>query len=282
MPSLSRLAAAAGLAATLSLAAQAQQGVDLTQGFTDYRTWTLLGDATANYDLPGNGFVYSQLSLTAANGLGSTGAGYAPEALVLDFDQPFFFAFNFFIPVSEDLRGDGFTFVLSSQPGGLGNGGSGLGYEGLGSDSLAIAVDTFHFDGEPVSPSLQVLTGGSVSPLASTETGLGDAIRDPNFQWRAEVAYTPSGDADARGQIAGTISHIDLGSFSVQATVDFGATGLAMAGAPVWWGFTGANGLAQDQHLITSAVPVPEPSAVSLLALGLAAGAFIARRRRPG
>lgn len=272
--------AAACLATTLSLAAQAQQGVDLTLGFHDYTAWSLYGDATAGVDLPGNGFIYSHLSLTAANGLGSAGAGFAPEALAIDFDQPFFFAFNFFIPVSEDVRGDGFTFVLSSQPGMVGNAGSGLGYEGLGSDSLAFAVDTFHFDGEPVSPSVQVLAGGSVSPLATTETGLGDAIRDPDFQWRAEIQYTPSGLNDASGMFGGTISHLNLGSFSVQASVDFGASGLAMAGAPVWWGFTGANGLAQDRHYITAAAPVPEPGAAVLMALGLAASGFLARRRR--
>jgi hypothetical protein len=273
--------AAAILAATLSLAAQAQQGVDLSLGFTDYTAWSLHGDATATVDRPGNGFIYSNLSLTAANGLGSAGAGFAPAALAIDFDQPFFFAFNFFIPVSSDVRGDGFTFVLSSQPGMVGNGGSGLGYEGLGSDSLAFAVDTFHFDGEPVSPSVQILAGGSVTPLAATETGLGDAIRDPDYQWRAEIRYTPSGLEDASGLFSGTISHLDLGSFSVQASLDFGPTGLAMAGAPVWWGFTGANGLAQDRHFITSATAVPEPGAAALMLLGLTASRFIARRRRP-
>lgn len=271
--------AAACLAATLSLAAHAQQGVDLTQGFTDYTGWSLHGDATATVDLPGNGFIYSLLSLTAANGLGSAGAGFAPEALALDFDQPFFFAFNFFVPVSSDVRGDGFAFVLSSQPGTVGNGGSGLGYEGLGSDSLAFAIDTFHFDGEPESPSLQILAGGSVTPLAFVETGLGDAIRDPDFQWRAEISWLPSGPEDSAGVLTGTIGHLNLGSFSVQAAVDFGA--LAMAGAPVWWGFTGANGLAQDGHYITSAAPVPEPGAAGLMVLGLAASSFIARRRRP-
>lgn len=30
---------------------------------------------------------------------------------------------------------------------------------------------------------LPVLTGGSITPLAAAETGLGDAIRDPDFQW---------------------------------------------------------------------------------------------------
>ncbi len=270
--------AAACLAATLSLAAQAQQGVDLTQGFTDFRTWTLAGDASATYDVPGNGFVYSSLSLTLADGLGSAGAGWAPEALMLDFNQPFAFAYTFFIAVSPELRGDGFSFVLAADGGQVGGTGSDLGYGGLGGPSLAFAVDTFNFDDEPASPSLQILSGGSIVPLAATETGLGDAIRDPDYQWFGIVEYTPSGLDDATGVLTGRIEHLNLGSFSVQATVDFAALGLQ--GVPVFWGFTGANGAAQDRHFITSAAPVPEPGALTLMALGLAASGFIARRRR--
>ncbi len=74
---------------------------------------------------------------------------------------------------------------------------------------MAFAIDTFNFDGEPVSPSLQILQGGSVTPLAFTETGLGDSIRDPDFQWYASVNYTPSGLNDDMGTFAGHIEHFN-------------------------------------------------------------------------
>ncbi len=262
------------VSAGLSGSALAQQGVDLTSGFTDFTTWTTYGSAVAQNTTPGNGFMYSDLILTLPGTGGQGGAGYAPNTLNIDFNQAFSFSFHFFIPASDQLRGDGMTFVLSDAPG-LGGAGSGLGYEGLSSASVAFAIDTFHFDGEPVSPSLQILAGGSVTPLAATETGLGDTIRDPNFQWTATVHYLPSGNDDQTGTLTGTIDHLNLGSFSVGASVDFSG----LAGLPVYYGFTASNGLATDGHFVTSAVPVPEPQSwMLMLAGGLLLGWWSRRR----
>ena len=268
----------------LSGAAQAAQGVSLASGFTDFTTWTLFGTATANNFTPGNGFHYSDLNLTQLTSPGTGGqfgSGFAPTTVSLDFNQAFSFDFHFFIPTFVDpslngLRGDGLTFTLAGAPG-LGGGGSGLGYEGIGSNSVAFAIDTFNFQGEPVSPSVQILAGGSVTPLAATETGLGDAIRDPNFQWYAHVDYTPSGLNDNAGSLMGTIEHFNLGNFSVSANVDFAALG--MVGNPVFYGFTAGNGLATDGHVVTSAVPVPEPESWALLLAGLGVVGWLLRRR---
>ncbi len=264
------------LAAVLLPTAQAQQGVHLASGLTDFTTWTLLGSATASNDTPGNGFTYSTMRLTAIGTNGQAGAGFAPHALSIDFNQAFSFDFHFFIPVVNTLRGDGLTFTLGGAPG-VGNGGSGLGYENLGTHSVAFAIDTFNFVGEPVSPSLQILQAGSVAPLAATETGLGDSIRDPNFQWYASVNYAPSGSHNNAGMLTGRIEHINLGSFSVAAAVDFSALGLA--GNPVYYGFTASTGLATDGHYITSGVPVPEPGSWALLLAGLTAVLVVGRRR---
>lgn len=239
---------------------------------TDFTSWTLDGTATAFSD----GFTYSTLALNLVEPGGARGSAFAPAPLFLEFNQPFGFRFNFFIPVSIDLRGDGLTFTLAGTPG-LGDGGSGLGYQGLGADSIAFAVDTFHFDSEPVSPSVQILQGGSVTPLAATVTGLGDSIRDPNYQWRAEIDYAPSGLVDNSGLLSFRIVHLNLGTFEVQSTIDFGALG--MVGNPVHYGFTAANGAALDGHFITSAAPIPEPGSVALLLAGLGVVGWRARRR---
>ena len=266
------------LALGLLPTAQAQQGVSLTTGLTDFTSWTLGGSSSALNETPGNGFTYSNLVLTSTGTGGQAGSGFAPTALVMDFNQAFHFDFNFFIPANADgLRGDGMTFTLAAAPG-LGGGGSGLGYENLNPASVAFAIDTFHFVGESVSPSLQILAGGSVAPLAATETGLGDTIRDPNFQWRAEVDYLPSGNNDQVGLLTGRIVHFNLGSFAVAAAVDFGALGLD--GSAVHYGFTASNGLATDGHWVTSAIPVPELQTWALLLAGLAAVGWMAKRRR--
>lgn len=256
--------------------AHADQGVSLASGFTDFTTWQLYGSATADNFTPGNGFTYSDLILTSSGAGGQGGAGFAPAAITLDFNQAFAFDFHFFIPVSQGLRGDGLTFTLSDATG-VGNAGSGLGYEALSPASVAFAIDTFHFNGEPVSPSLQILAGGSVTPLAFTETGLGDAIRDPDFQWYASVQYTPSGLNDNAGTLTGTIDHLNLGSFTVSAQVSFADLGLV--GLPVFYGFTAANGLATDGHFVTSAVPVPEPGSWAMILAGLGCLGLIAQRR---
>ncbi len=266
------------LALGLLPTAQAQQGVSLATGLTDFTSWTLAGSANALNETPGNGFTYSNLALTSTGTGGQAGSGFAPTALVMDFNQAFHFDFHFFIPSNVGgLRGDGMTFTLAAAPG-LGGGGSGLGYENLNPASVAFAIDTFHFDGEPVSPSLQILAGGSVAPLAATETGLGDAIRDPNFQWYAQVDYLPSGNNDQAGVLTGRIEHLNLGIFSVAAAVDFGALGLD--GSAVHYGFTASNGLATDGHWVTSAIPVPEPQTWALLLAGLAAVGLLAQRWR--
>ena len=252
----------------------------------DFTTWNLYGSASAANSTPGNGFTYSILSLTSPGTGGQGGAAFAPSTVTLDFNQAFTISFDFYISPGSVLAGDGMTFVLTTNDPNTVNsgsplvpsGGSDLGYANSGlSTSLAFAIDTFHFGSEPVSPSIQILENGSVVPLASTETGLAD-IRDPSyFQWGTTLSYTPSGKVDLTGTLTGTIKQfIGSQSFSVSATVD----GSSLDSTPLYYGFTAGNGLADDGHHISSAIPVPEPETYALMLAGLGLVGWRLRRSR--
>ncbi len=96
------------LATSLTPTVRAAQGVNLASDFT---TWNRYGSATAANQTPGNGFTYSDLVLTSQGTGGQAGAGFAPAAISLDYNQAFTFDFHFFIAAvqSTDLRGDAFA-----------------------------------------------------------------------------------------------------------------------------------------------------------------------------
>lgn len=229
---MSRVLSVLFLAGLISGTAQAQGPVFNGVGagnLIDFTTWNLYGSASASNSTPGNGFTYSNLSLTSPGTGGQGGAAFAPSTVNLDFNQAFTITFDFFISPGTVTAGDGMTFVLTPDNPDTVNGGnplepsggSDLGYGNSGLSGLAFAIDTFNFVGEPIAPSIQILENGSVTPLASTETGLTD-IRDPSyFQWGTTLSYTPSGLDDFTGTLTGTIDQFIGGlSFSVSATVD--------------------------------------------------------------
>ncbi len=252
--------------------------------FIDFTNWSLYGDASAFNYTPGNGFTYSILSLTSPGTGSQGGAAFAPNTVMLDFNQAFTITFDFYISPGTVAAGDGMTFVLTPDDpsvvnGGspmVPNGGSDLGYGGSGLSGLAFAIDTFNFGGEPVAPSIQILENGSVTPLAYTETSLAD-IRDPSyFQWGTVLSYTPSGANDFTGTLTGTINQFIGGlSFSVSATVDGTSLGI-----PLYYGFTAGNGFADDGHHVSSAMAVPEPETYAMLLVGLGLVGWRLRRSR--
>lgn len=262
------------------------QGVSIGNPFVDFTTWSMYSDATVINDTPGNGFTYSILHLTHP-GVGSeAGAAFAPTPIALDYNQAFTFDFSFFTPPGSGPNGDGMTFVLTPDDpsvvnGGSPmnvNGGSDLGYGGSGLSGFAFAIDTFHFSGEPVSPSIQILQDGDAgAPLAFTETSL-SSIYDPGyFQWSAILDYTPSGNDDETGTLTGTITQfVGSLSFSVSTTVDWSS----YSGVPVYYGFTAGSGLADDGHYVSSAMAVPEPETYAMLLVGLGLVGWRLRRSR--
>ncbi|MFH1817803.1 MAG: PEP-CTERM sorting domain-containing protein [Pseudomonadota bacterium] len=253
----------------------------------DFTTWSLYGDASASNFTPGNGFTYSLLSLTPPGNGGQAGAAFAPSTVMLDFNQSFTITFDFYMTPGLVAAGDGMTFVLTPDDpntvnGGtplVPSGGSDLGYGNSGLSGLAFAIDTFNFDGEPVAPSIQILENGSVTPLASTATGLVD-IRDPSyFQWGTTLSYTPSGLNDTTGTLTGTIDQF-VGGLSYSVSLSLSGAISGVHNVPLYYGFTAGNGLADDGHHVSSAVPVPEPATYAMLLAGLGLVGWRIRRLR--
>lgn len=282
--------ASLGLLSGLALAPQAHAlDIDLRTG-VDFSTWSLLGDArtlsTPALAGPGGPQVGIMRELVLTDAIGDrTGAAYAPGSLVINFNQDFSFQFHAFLYGSE-LRGDGMAFVITTQMDPqAGGGGTGLGYERPDLPGYAFAIDTFHFEDEPVSPSLQILRDGSITPVAATETGLGDTVR--NLQsWTATVEYVASGNLDEAGTLSATIFRPDLGSFSVSSAADWSGFGAYEVddegnylGRRVRYGFTAATGAASDGHLVASLAPVPEPQTAAMLLAGLVVMGTLMRRR---
>lgn len=264
------------LAISLAPATGMAQGVSIGYPtFIDYTTWNLYGSSSVTNTTPGNGFTYSILNLTTAGAGGQAGAAFAPTPVALDYNQPFSFTFNFYTPAGSVAHGDGMTFVLTPDDPNTVNGGSpivpsggsdlGYGNSGFGS-GFAFAIDTFHFSGEPVSPSIQILQNGSVTPIAYTETGLGSIDEPSYYQWYAVLDYTPSSSSNETGTLTGTISQfIGNLSYSVSTPVDWST----YSSMPVYYGFTAANGLADDGHYVSSAMAVPEPETWAMLLVGV-------------
>ncbi|HNQ04718.1 MAG TPA: PEP-CTERM sorting domain-containing protein [Thiobacillaceae bacterium] len=273
--------------ATAALAGNPSLNLDQ---YTDFTTWNLYGSATA-VNFIDEGYQFSILHLTQAGTGNQGGAAFAPTPTMLDFDLPFSMGFYFMVPPGT-IHGDGMTFVLSPNDPQTINGGAGLvpstgsdlGYAYTGLGGRAFAIDTFNFPGEPVAPSIQWLGNDSGIPLAYTESGLDidDLLNDDSEDpWYAYISYVPSGNGDQTGILTGMVSGLYQGSlvsFSVVDNVDGNAEGLH--GVALYYGFTAANGLADDGHLVGTAMPVPEPQAWVMMLAGLGLLGFVARARR--
>ena len=275
--------------------------------FNDTSGLTLKGD-TATTGSPG------VLRIVPATG-SQSGAAYSTTPITLGTGATFStqFQFRFTDPGGWDPA-DGITFVLASNPDGLGAGGVGIGYSGV-PNSFAVEFDTYNNTGYGLgdddgnsSNHVAIDTDGNLTNTALTNVyGNGSCgFSEANGGYPAQNDYTVAG-CMANGHVwtalitydgASSLLNVSLtdpaegGSF--HAIDDYSIDISSLLGTnTAYVGFTGGTGAGwQNEDILnwtfanTATLPpttaVPEPGSLGMFGLGLAgllAGAFIRRKR---
>lgn len=201
-------------------------------------------------------------------------AGAAWMTTALSTTEDFSANFSFTIAASQDITiADGIAFVLQGGgTGALGNGGGGIGFEGL--DAVGSVIHTFGNNhvglnafGDPFSA-----PAAPIDPATAAPVDLGGAQLITGFQ---NVGYdAANGLLVMTGAI--TVDGVEYeisDSLSVNLATRFGST--------MYVGFTGATGSAWSDQRVNSwsIAPVPEPESYALMIAGLGLVGWKLRRR---
>lgn len=272
-------------------------------GFSSTTGLTLVGNAGTTTTTDG-----TVLRLTSASST-QAGAAYTTTPVTLGSNATFStqFDFRFTDPGGADPA-DGITFVLAASPNGLGAAGNGIGYSGVGS-SIAIEFDTYNngnpgslgpFPAEPDSSNhVSIDTNGTLTDTASTNVygngscGFAGGTPPQNSNtaascmsngqlWTVNISYNGSA-------LSATLSNPAEGSvFTAYNNYPIDIASL-LGTNTAYAGFTASTGAGWENHDITSwtlsntaavlTTPTPEPLSPFLLASGLLALAWFARRR---
>jgi Legume lectin domain/PEP-CTERM motif len=178
---------------------------------------------------------------------------------------------------------DGFAFLVQNQGAtAIGTSGGGLGYNTM-PNSLAVEFDTFFIPqtlGDPNGNHLSVHSRGTLAnsideafSLGNTGTGLLVNLSD-GLVHTARITYAP-------GSMRVFVDDMVTPALSVGVNL---STLLSLSSGQSYVGFTSATGNGFENHDILnwSFVPVPEPSAFALAALGLIGPVAWWRRKSRG
>ena len=187
----------------LFFAAQAKAGILITyNGFGSTTGLTMVGNAATAVTSDG-----TVLRVTPATG-SQSGAVYSTTPVPLGSNATFStqFQFRFTNPGGWDPA-DGITFLLATNTTGLGGQGVGIGYQGVGGNSVAIEFDTYDngsFDGNS-SNHVAINTNGAL-----TDTDL------TNVYGNASCGFPIGGTPDQNSYLApGCMSNGDLWTVNI-------------------------------------------------------------------
>ncbi len=233
----------------------------------------------------------TRLRVTPATG-SQSGAGYSTTAITLGAGATFSttFQFQFTNPGGIDPA-DGITFVLASNPSGLGDVGGGIGYQGV-PNSVAIEFDTFNNGGLDLSSNhVAIDTNGVLTNTASSNpygvatcefpgsTYLQTGCMSNGDIWTATIGYNGS-------VLTATLRDAANPTFTAISSFPINIAGL-LGTTTAFVGFTSGTGAGFENHDIlnwqlandTSLAPIPEPGSIALLGVGLMSLWSVRRRR---
>jgi len=272
------------MAAAGVFAVQTQASVIINYpNFSSTAGLTLVGTATTTSN---------QLELTSGGG-GESGAAYSTTAVSLGAGDSFSTTFQFqFTHVGGIDPADGITFVLAQSPTGLGVGGGGIGYQGVG-NSVAIEFDTFANGGvDTDSNHVAIDTNGVLTDSNLTDPyGVSSCVLPSSYLsagcmanghvWTVTIGYDGTHLSLTAWDTTG-----EAAPFTIYTGVPINLASF-IGGSTAYVGFTAGTGAGFEQQDIlnwqfantSTLTGTPEPATLGLVFAGIAGIALVKRRR---
>ena len=169
----------------------------------------------------------------------------------IDLTQPFYEEATFFFGCKDANGADGIVFILATSNTALGNGGGGLGYEGI-TPSIAIEYDDYFNSnyGDPTSDHMAIVSMGS--PNHNLTTNLEGPINLSNIEDCADHCFVVSWDPVTQTLLAALDEEVISYTGDIVNSIFSGTT-------QVYYGFSSGTGSLANLHTVCFGPPTLDP-----------------------